>query len=145
MIDARSARLRKGPRLDQQALSFVTPASSAEAHDDGVPGTVRLHAPREPGIARRQEFEIIEADAAQTRRAGRLHHQEITGAAAAMACPLRVQWLDHHQFRAAACLFRQALALRFGEFRRHPMCPKRRLDPGVSASTEMQCTALRRT
>lgn len=40
-----------------------------------------------------------------------------------MACPLRVQWLDYHQFRGPACLFRQALALLLGKLRRHPMCP----------------------
>ncbi|MDE2378935.1 hypothetical protein, partial [Bradyrhizobium sp.] len=47
-------------RLDQQALSFIATPSSAEAHDHRVSGAIRLGAPREQGITRRQKFEIIE-------------------------------------------------------------------------------------
>ena len=118
-----SLRVCQSLRFDQQTLSFVAATSPAEAYDDGISGTVRLRAPREQGIARRQKLEIVEANAVQARRAGRLHHKEIAGAAAPMACPLPVQWLDDHQFGAAACLFRKALTLRFREFRRYPICP----------------------
>ena len=52
-------------------------------------GALGFRAPRQQGVARRQILEIIEADAAQARRTGILHHQEIAGAAAPMAFPLR--------------------------------------------------------
>lgn len=47
----RSPRIREGPRLDQQALSFVTASGFAEAHDDGISGAACLHTPRELGVA----------------------------------------------------------------------------------------------
>ena len=111
------------PRLNQQTLSLVTAARPAEAHDDSMSGAFRFRAPRKQGIARRQIFEIIEANATQACRTGILHHKELAGAFASMACPLRVQWLDDHQLRSTACLFRQSLALLLGKLRRHPMCP----------------------
>src|SRR5882724_4932828 len=118
-----SLRICQGLRLDQQTLSFVTATGLAKAHDHSMSSTFRFHAPREQGIARRQKLEIIEANAAKACRARILHHQQIAGAAAPMASPLRVQWLDDHQFRGTACLFRQALTLLLGKLRRHPMCP----------------------
>ena len=117
-----SQRIRQGLGLDQKTLSFVTATRPAEAYDDSISGAFRFRAPREQGIARRQIREILEANAAQARRAGGLHHQQIPGAAAPMAYPLRVQRLDHHQFRGAACLFRQALAFLPGKLGRGPMC-----------------------
>ena len=59
-------------------------------------GALGFRAPRQQGVARRQILEVIEANAAQARRTGILHHQEIAGAAAPMAFPLRLQWLDNH-------------------------------------------------
>jgi hypothetical protein len=50
------------------------------------------------GIASRRIREIIEANAAQARRARSLYHQQIAGAAAPMTYQLGVQRLDHHQF-----------------------------------------------
>lgn len=69
----------------------------AEAHDHSISGAFRFRAPREQGIARRQKLEIIEANAAQARRAGSLHHQQIASAAVRAAIAvlggLLVVWL----------------------------------------------------
>src|SRR5271166_2001483 len=139
-----SLRIRQGPRLDQQTLSLVAAAGPAEVDHDRIPGALGLRAPREQRVARRQILEIIEADAAQARRTGILHHQEIAAAAAPMALPLPVQGLDNHEFRRSACLLRKALALFLGKLRRHPLRAIRRLDCGVSASAEAQRLAARR-
>ena len=58
--------------------------------------------------------------------------------------PLRVQWLDDHQFRSTACFFGQALALLLGKLRRHPKCPVCGLDRRISASTDAKRLAPRR-
>src|SRR5271156_667051 len=73
----KSRRVRQRQRLDQQALSFVAAARSAEAHDNGASGAFRLRVPRQQRIARGQELEIIETDADQTYRSGIFHHQEV--------------------------------------------------------------------
>src|SRR5271165_3523656 len=104
LADARSLRICQGPRLDQQALSLVAAAGPAEAHYDRIAGALGFRAPREQRVARRQILKIIEVDAAQARRTGILHHQEIAGVAAPMALPLPVQGLDNHEFRRSACL-----------------------------------------
>jgi hypothetical protein len=86
------------------SLSFVAAAAATEAHDNSASRAFRLHPPRQQRIARRQELEIVEADATQACRARIFHHQQITGAAAPVAGPFALQWLDHHQIRGTACL-----------------------------------------
>ncbi len=117
-----SLRICQGLGLDEKTLSFVTATRPAEAYDDSISGAFRFGAPREQGVARRQIREIIEVNTAQACRAGSFHHQQIPGAAAPMAFPIRGKWLDYHQFRGAACLFGQALALLPGKLGRYPMC-----------------------
>lgn len=98
-------RVRQGLRLDQQTASFVAVTAPAEANDNSVSGAFRLHTLSEQRIARRQVLEIIETNTAQARRAPIFHHQEIAGAAAPVALPVRVQWLDHHQIGARLAFF----------------------------------------
>src|ERR1700680_2436505 len=95
-------RLHQGLRLDQQALSFVTAPALTEAHDHGISGAFRLHPAREQRISGGEELEIVETDAPQARRPRTLHQEKITGAAAPVARPRIVQWLDHHQLRRTA-------------------------------------------
>jgi len=121
-------RVRQDRRLDQQTLSFITAARSAEAHDNGVSGAFRLRTARQQRIAGGQELKVTETDAVQTCRTGILHQQEVTGFAASVALPLPVQWLDHDQLRGAACLLRQALAFPLGKLLRHPMGAVQRFD-----------------
>ena len=136
--DRISTRVRQGRRLDQQALSFVAAARSAESHDNGAPGAFHLRTPRRPRIARGQKLEISEADAVQTCRAGIFHHQQVTGFAASVTLPLPVQWLNHHQIRGTAYFLCQALAFPLGKLFRYPMGPVQRLDRRVAASAETQ-------
>jgi hypothetical protein len=138
-----SGCVRQGRRLDQQALSFVAAARSAEAHDNRVSDAFRLCSPRQQRIARGQELEIIKADTVQTCRAGIFHRQEVTGFTASVALPLPVQWLDHHQLRGTACFLCQALAFPLGKLLRYPMGPVQRFDRRVTASAETQHLAPR--
>src|SRR5216683_7659366 len=83
-------RVGQGLRLDQQTLSFVAATAPAKPYHDSRSRALRLGPARQQRISRRQEFEIVEADAAQARRAGIFHHQEIAGAAAPVAGPFAV-------------------------------------------------------
>ena len=102
--------VRQCLRLDQQALSFVAATASTEADDDGEPRAFRFGPPREQRIARRQELKVIETHTSQADGAGIFHHQKITAAAAAVALPLALQWLNHNQLGRTARFFDQAFA-----------------------------------
>jgi hypothetical protein len=116
-------RICQGLRLDEQTLSFVAAAGPAESHDNSVSGAPCFRPSCDQGIARWQILKIVETNAAKASRTGGLHHQEIAGAAAPMARPLAVQWLDNHQFRGSVCPLRQTLTLLLGKFGRDPMGP----------------------
>jgi hypothetical protein len=110
--------------------------------DDGL-RIVALPEPAAPRVARRQELESTEANAAQTCRTGIFHHQQITAAAAPRALPFAVQRPDHHQIRGTARFLCQAFAFLLGKRWRNPMGPVRRLDRRVPAQAEAQRLALR--
>src|SRR5262249_33813068 len=109
--------------LDQQALTLVAAPAAAEAHDDGRSRALGLGPAREQGIARSQELEVAEPDAAQAGRPRLLHHEKIAGAAAAVARPVAVQRLDDHKLGRAARRLDQPLPLLFGQLLRDPVGP----------------------
>jgi|ERR1700754_612092 len=137
--------VRQCLRLDQQTLPFVAPTASTEADDDGEPRAFRLDPPRKQGIACRQELKVIKTHASQANGTGIFHHQKITAAAAAVARPIALQWLDHNQLRRAARLLDQAFAFLLRKFWRNPMGAVSCFDRRISASAEAQRLALRRT
>src|SRR5580693_2318278 len=89
-------RLQQGLRLDEETLPFITAPAPAETHDHGVPRAFRLDPAREQCVPGREELEIGKTGACQARRTGFLHDEKLSGAAAPVAFPLIVQWLDHH-------------------------------------------------
>jgi hypothetical protein len=110
-----SLRLRQGLRFDQKTLSFVATPALTEPHYHGMSRALRLSPARKQRIPGGQEFKIAETDTPQARWARILHYQKIPGAAASMARPHGVQWLNYHKFRCTTCLLRQALTLDFGQ------------------------------
>src|SRR5271166_3119625 len=122
--------------LDQHALSLVAATAPAEADNNRISRAFRLDPACQQCIARGQELEIVQTDAAQARRSRLLHDEEIAGAAASVTGPLGIQWLDHHKVRCTAGLLRQPFALPLREFRRDPMGSVRLFDRGCPAPAE---------
>jgi hypothetical protein len=103
--------------LDKNALPFIAPARSAEAHYDSSAFAIPGGSPRQRSIAGRKKLQISQARTRQAQRLFRLHYKE--AASREFGATFRTRRVPHnfedYRLRWIAQLFPEPLLFAFGQ------------------------------